>query len=666
VARTSGKGGRVRLRTGGGTLSEQMIFDRQNDPLRLPGSVSLDDFDITMEDIAAEMAERADYAEAASGGKGKLLKIPEPRISSKIALKIAQQLNSGGSPAPQLEVPADRVARANLAIKYYLSDGIAGPAIRSLYEFVIGPGFDIDPVYTWDELPGWFNVNAPEVGIARQRYIESLGTETDAEGKTKKKKTIGKKSDERDRLIFLEYLRLRAEELRDRLELEDFAIELARDGLVAGDGFGFRVDNIIDEKAFEDLQPKAEYLFNTVWEIQGVNPVAIELETDEFGTLVGATTKPAGDFSGKGNPVSTEDLPKLIHLKWNGNRYTTYGNSQLINALTELQLKESLMNAMKASADRYSLPIKLATYGVMAPGSDGGPIALDEWRDELISAMTAFNPQRDVLVGPFHWDIKYIGAEGDILDLAGDIEASNRRIMMSIGVPPNFLDSNYTSYNTAKIQVANMFLRLRQLQLKTGGAMERSILQPWAQMRGYRDVIGNVIPFKVNWRKANLEGDPEMLSTIRTLASVPTQEVMSVKTQRHLMGLNPDIEEQNFAAERLARRARFEEQGLDPNTGLPPGTDKSGNPVNEDNGTDNTDQNDSSQNKKKDSGDSAASLQSQIDSVKNLVFEVSAEQGAMEERMAEQIEKGWEEMRRVTTARRQQRAKSGEQGKDRG
>lgn len=606
--------------------------------------VSLDDLGLSMEEIAKSKMHEAFAA------RGKKPKEVEPKLSQKLRLKLKQEIDRN-APTPPLEVPQDRFNRSNLCQRYYISDGVAGPGIRSEYEFVIGPGFDVVPDYHHEEVPGWFNINAPEVSIAKGKFP-------------------GKNSKARSMEIFREYLRLRAEELKERLELELFANEIARDALVLGDGFGFRVDSTPDESFLSGPGSK-ELLDNTPWQVQGINPLAVNLETDDFGEVTAAFVKKIGDFGDPGTRLGQEELQRLIHVKWNSNRYTTYGTPQMVNALEDLILKESFMRAAKASADRFATPIVLARFGVMAPGNDGGPIAGPDFRDEMLEALRAFNPTRDILVGPFHWTIDYIGTEGDVLNLAAEIAECNRRIMMALGIPPNFLDSNYTSYSTAKIQVANMFLKLRMLQMHVARAIEQKVLQPWAKMRNYVDDNGQVIKFKVIWRKANLEGDPEMLSTIRTMAMSQTQEVVSKRTMRTLMGLNADIEEQNLKAEEDAKRARREELGLDPNTGLPFGqkVDDFGNPVNDDedpnapnapkdqNGR-NTTQNDGSQvpgaKPKKQSNET----EQQLRNVEMVVAELMAKQGEFEEHIQRKMDEGWEEMRRITRARRKVKGES--------
>jgi len=270
--------------------------------------------------------------------------------------------------------------------------------------------------------------------------------------------------------------------------------------------------------------------------------VAMEMETGEVMMLQAKATLLATGGAATPEPIS--DLTKLIRLKWGGSDYTIYGVPHLTPALRELDLKDSLLNAAKAAADRFALPVRMLKYGVMAPGNEGGPIATPAMRTEVVNVISAFNPTTDTIAAPFHWDYQLIGAEGGVVDLATQIAECDRRIMMALGIPPNFLDSNYTSFATAKIQFQNMIIRLRQLQLQTQRMLEELLLY-WAQMRGYRTIDGGTVKFVVRWKRANLESDPELIRFFTQLTKVP-QRYFSRQTIRETLGFDAEIEEQRF------------------------------------------------------------------------------------------------------------------------
>jgi len=456
----------------------------------------------------------------------------EPDISERIRQRSTQTTVGGGNvQIPETDTADIRGTRSTQSLLYYLSDGVAHAAIDTLYQYVIGPGFDIDIVYDHDDLPPWFNSGDDSVSVVKRNYT-------------------GRASKNKDRNIFFGYLNYKANDLKDRLDLEEIAVAIAKDSLITGDAFAYRVDTIGLDTYLESWQnDQREFLENDVYKIDVLNPIAVTIETNEFNDLIKAEVSQLGGQGGSNNKTSIPDLTKLIRMKWGGAPYTVYGVPHLNSALTELALKASLIRAAKASADRFSIPIRMLKYGVMAPGQDGGPIASAAMRAEVVSALQVFNPANEILASPFHGDLKLIGAEGQVLDLASQIAECDRRIMMALGIPPNFLDSNYTSFATAKIQFSNMILKLRGLQLQVAKTIEDDILARWAEMRGYRTPTGDLIKFKVRWKRADLESDTEIIRLISTLAKIPNQTILSTKTIRETLGFNDETEEQNFAVQ---------------------------------------------------------------------------------------------------------------------
>ena len=454
----------------------------------------------------------------------------QPPLSERIAINVVSNLGPQTSQPPTLETPAQRMARASSSLRYFLNDSIAGPALKTLYEYVIGPGFSVEIHYGFDELPPWFKATNPEVAVVKRNYQGQRA------------------SKDRDKLIFLDYIKYRMNELKDDLDLETFAIDCARDALVMGDAFGYRIDSLGNPDYAESwLNDMREYLENTIGEIQTLNPLAVTLTTDEFNAITEAQIVPIQSGGGTGPPTKIPDLDKLIRMKWGGTKYTVYGVPHMVNALTELTLKDSLIKAAKASADRFSVPVRMAKFGM--PSSQAGPIATPQMRAEMSNALKNFNPETDTILAPFHWDIKLIGAEGEVIDLATQLAQSDRRVMEAMGIPPNFLDSNYTSFSTAKIQFANMILKLRQLQKSVARVLERDIFERYAMMRGYRAPDGSVLKIRVRWTRANLETDPEIIRLIGILARQSGQRILSRRTIRETLGFDTATEDQNFAIE---------------------------------------------------------------------------------------------------------------------
>jgi hypothetical protein len=530
-------------------------------------SVSLADLGLVMEDLAKPgRGGSASAAPRKAGGGG--YQIPEGMEEDEAdsrpeseRIKGLQVQRGGGQQniqPPTIESIQIRQQRALTALRYFNTDSIAGAAIRTLYEFVIGPGFTVEFDYNYEVVPPWFNTEAPEVAPVKAKFAQEQAELGETTGGP------GKKSNSRDLQIFKAYMQWRAEQLKEALNLEYKATEMARDALVLGDAFCYRVDSITDEAAWEDYEPKLEYLMNDIVDVQGLNPLAIMLEVDEFNELTRALIVPqsTGGAGGGSQPINIPDLEKLIRLKWNGSSYSIYGMSHLTPALTELTLKESLLRAAKASADRFAIPLRVAKYGLEVSGTVSGPIATTAMRDELADALEALVPETETLVVPFHNTIELIGAENGVIDLSGEISESDRRIMMALGIPPNFLDSNFTSFATAKIQFTNTILKLRQLQSQTARALEKGIFEPWAKMRGYRNIDGSVIDFEVKWHRGELESDPAIIALIGILAGQVGQTILSRRTMRATLGFSNDLEEQYIATEQAQDSQRAAELGL--------------------------------------------------------------------------------------------------------
>lgn len=576
-----------------------------------PGSPGLSQ-SVSLSDIGLEIGQNGFVRAAAKRGGGGGYQLPlgtdptgeaDVPMSEKIAQFVINTSNQQIQPPPIEQVQV-RQTRGQQAMQYFLNDGVASGATRSLYEFVIGPGFDIDVIYDYEAPPPWFNSEAPEVAPIKAKWAADQAAQQLASnappqfggtpgapppdptadpagsssaafppkagaGTPSKKAGPGKKSIDRDLQIFRAYMQFRVDELKDKLDLETWAVEMAKDALVVGDSFSYRVDSIVDETYVGNIQPSAEFLTNSIEQLQGLNPLAILLTVDEFNEVTGATLRPQSPTGGAGStPLDIPDLTKLIRMKWNGQSWSIYGVSHLAPALRELQLKASLIRAAQASADRYSVPIRLVKYGLMAPGDKGGPIAPDSWRDDIATSVSNLNPETSALVAPFHVTMELIGAEKDVVDLSPAIAECDRRTMMAVGIPPNFLDSNFTSFATAKIQFTNTILKLRQLQRVTASSIEGGILDPFANMRGYRAPDGSLIKLRVRWHRGELESDPAIIALIGILSAIPGQRLLSNKTMRDTMGFSSDQEEQNLAAEDAAASQRAASMGL-PQPGAP-------------------------------------------------------------------------------------------------
>lgn len=428
---------------------------------------------------------------------------------------------------PILEVVTNRIARSMISQKYYLTDGVCGPAIDILSEFPLNRGFEITVEYLSDVFPLWFD--------ASEISPDSL---IDAEGNS------------RVRIIVSEYVKKQCEQLADDLNLVYQMVDLQKEAYIHGDAFINRVDDINNTNYTWDHT--REYTENTIVELQGLNPTAIWIIRND----VGETERIVG-VRQAGADAYDLDLNHMIHLKHKGSAYTTYGFPQTLRVIKELQVKEAYLNAAQAWGERYSLPIRLLKYGVLVrAGENSGPVATPSMRAAAEEAIKNYDPASGhTIVAPFHWDYQFVGAEGTgAMTISDELMEANRRILAGLGVPSAFLMGDWTNYSTARIQYNGLMHRLKTVQEHLKRILERRIFGPFMIMRGYVDALGQPMRVRISWKRGHLEDDQSMQDFMAEIAQIPG--VLSLQTIRETMGFDSITEESRLDAEadRVARR----------------------------------------------------------------------------------------------------------------
>lgn len=216
-----------------------------------------------------------------------------------------------------------------------------------------------------------------------------------------------------------------------------------------------------------------------------------------------------------GQPIPLDNL-SVSHLKYGESGYRRYGVSMIRRLFPILSYKTKLMTAQWIVAERMILPIKIVKVGTEERPASPQDIA--NVQQQLTSTS---NDPNLVIVTHHAFDLNWVGAGSQVLQLGQEWENINDEILAGLGVNKALLNAEGPVYSAAAIGAEVMIQRLDSWRKELASWAEHNIFIPIAKMRGFvrENEWGEneyIIP-KIRWNALNLRDVNQERQNILTL-----------------------------------------------------------------------------------------------------------------------------------------------------
>ncbi len=238
----------------------------------------------------------------------------------------------------------------------------------------------------------------------------------------------------------------------------------------------------------------------------------------------------------------------IHHFKYGSDYWSDYGTSIVKPLFVTLAYKDKLRQAQWLIAERHIIPTKIVMVGDNErPASQAD---LDSVQDQL-SAVA--NDPNLTLVVPHAFDYKFVGANGQVLPVADELEGLNQEILDGLMVNKALLNGEGPAYGNAQVGLLAMNERLETWRREVAQWIQEKIFKKVAEWNGFysegeggqQELIYPTIIFDPLRLKDNT-------GTLQMLVTAQQNGVISAETLVEEFGLNWDQE---------VERLRFE-QGM--------------------------------------------------------------------------------------------------------
>ena len=250
----------------------------------------------------------------------------------------------------------------------------------------------------------------------------------------------------------------------------------------------------------------------TIAEMQSLNPSAVWVTRNDVGEviLIELVKRIGVDAS----PLNIDDI---IHWKWQGPDWQTYGISEFYPAFRNIKLKRSLEEALAANAERYSNPIiqmKVGTDKVVKL-----QVPSQAMIDDAAGLVQDYD-RRTILTTPYHYNIEIHGMDGKPLRIDFPLQYANNQIMAVLGIPETFLWGGGSNYASVRAQFQTMIFRLSQMQKDAARIITTRIFNRYLDRRGWRTVGGELPEIKVKFAQHELDSDQAIIGLVNAFANL--------------------------------------------------------------------------------------------------------------------------------------------------
>lgn len=211
-------------------------------------------------------------------------------------------------------------------------------------------------------------------------------------------------------------------------------------------------------------------------------------------------------YAGKNIPLSNR---YVSHLARKNSPYDVRGTSILTRVFKDLMYRDKLREAQFAIADNHITPLKIfkvgTADGTYRPTSDD----LVAFRQMIEEA--TYDPNFTLVTHP-GLEVQYVGSTGVVLNLDGDMDRIEDRVLTGLFTSKAFTHSEGPTYANASVALEVLQQRYVAFRTLIEKWLELKIFRPICKIQGFEKIVGGktelILP-KVNWDKINLKNNRE-------------------------------------------------------------------------------------------------------------------------------------------------------------
>jgi len=247
-----------------------------------------------------------------------------------------------------------------------------------------------------------------------------------------------------------------------------------------------------------------------------------------------------------GQPIPLDNLA-VSHLKYGESGYRRYGISMIRRLFPILSYKTKLMTAQWIVAERMIIPVKIVKVG-----TEERPASPQDIADVQTQMQMTANDPNLVIVTHHAFEIEWVGAGSQVLQLSQEWEFINQEILDGLGINKALLNAEGPVYASAAIGAEVMIQRLDDWRHELAKWIEQNIFLPIAKMRGFvkENEWGEkeyIYP-KIKWNSLNLRDVNQERQGIMQLFD---KGLISRRRVLDEFDIDPDVEAEQMKYERI-------------------------------------------------------------------------------------------------------------------
>ncbi len=248
----------------------------------------------------------------------------------------------------------------------------------------------------------------------------------------------------------------------------------------------------------------------------------------------------------EGRPIPLDNMC-VSHLKYGESGYRKFGISMIRRLFPILAYKTKLMTAQWIVAERMIIPIKIVKVG-----TEERPASQMDISNVQSQLQATANDPNLVIVTHHAFDMSWIGANGQILQLSTEWEFINQEILDGLGVNKALLNAEGPVYSSATIGAEIMIKRLDEWRQELARWAMSKIFAPISKMNGFvkTNEWGEkiyIIP-KIRWNALNLR---DVNQEKQNLGALYDKGVISRRRLLEEYQIDADIEAEQIRYERI-------------------------------------------------------------------------------------------------------------------
>ena len=259
----------------------------------------------------------------------------------------------------------------------------------------------------------------------------------------------------------------------------------------------------------------------------------------------------------KGQAIPLDNF-NVSHLKMLSSPYDVRGTSIIVSVFKDLMLYDKVRESKFAQADDLINPITLILVG---GNTDGEYRATQEDLDYFKTMFEEATYDKNFkLVTHAGVDVKRVGASGQVLEIASDMELIVKNIYTGLMVPQAVVDTESAVYASASIGLEVLRQRYFNFRNMMAKWLVNKIFAPISEINGffeYKEGMRRLIVPEVEWNKMNLY---DLQDYIGNLTGLVGSKQASVQTLYKSLGLNYEDERVKMRKESIDLVIRQKEE----------------------------------------------------------------------------------------------------------